>query len=176
MFRSGAILILLCILCCDHQATAEAESSYNASFIDSKHGYSFSYPSQWKARLYKSGIVVSEVNSPNGGAGVQFRITDYDKSDEGFTDTYIDKVGRDLKAGLLTKNYLTINGMECLELEFSANRSGTIYHLYQLIYFVSDVSKMVIIQAGCKSDNKTTIAPIIQYIGKSLILLDKNKL
>lgn len=176
MIRTYPLFLLFCILSCATRISAGGIPDAGVSFIDSEHGYSFTYPKQWKARLYRSGIVVSEVNSPNGHAGVQFRIKKYDIDDKTFTYNYISAVEDDLSARLLTQSHEEIHGRQCVELSFQAQRGSSQYYLYQLIYFIPEVSKLIIIQAGCKAAEKAAIAPRIHQISKSLVVLNPEKL
>jgi hypothetical protein len=176
MTRTYPLLLLFCILSCATRLSAGDVPETGVYFIDSEHGYSVAYPKTWKARLYRSGVVVSEVNSPNGHAGVQFRIVTYDITDKNFTDNYINLIEDDLSARLLTQSQKEIHGRQSIELSFQAERSGSQYYLYQLIYFIPEVSKIIIIQAGCKYSEKLAVAPLIHQIAKSLVVLDPEKL
>ncbi|MBM9519819.1 hypothetical protein JWG39_08310 [Desulforhopalus vacuolatus] len=176
MIRTYPLFLLFCILSCATRIFAGGIPGTSATFIDSEHGYSFTYPKQWQARLYRSGIVVSEVNSPNGHAGVQFRIIKYNITDKTFTANYINAIEDDLSARLLTQSQDKIHGRQCIELSFQAQRGGSQYYLYQLLCFIPEVSKLIIIQAGCKAAEKAAVAPIIHQISKSLVVLDPEKL
>jgi len=166
---------MLLLLSCN-SPNAEEQARLFTSFSDAEHGYQFSHPRNWQARIYRSGIVVSEVNHPNGSSGVQFRITNLSQSIEQFSTSYTNKSTSDLNGDIIKNQMITINDIPCLELELTANRSGKKYYLYQLVYFFENQNKVMIIQAGCQTSDQSTIAPIIQKIAKSVNICQANKL
>lgn len=42
-------------------------------YVDKDQGYSIMYPKGWQAGEYRSGIVLSEINSKDGQSGLQIR-------------------------------------------------------------------------------------------------------
>jgi hypothetical protein len=176
MSKTLSFLFILLLVGCNSPDAAESISATDSVFVDSKRGYQFSHPENWKARTYRSGIVVSEANDPTGRAGVQFRITNQNGSIESYSSSYITQIEHDLNAQLSNKKHLSVNDYDCLELEFTAKRGNSNYYLYQLIYFIPIINRIVIIQAGCETKNKDSISPIIHRISKSLVILDKDRL
>lgn len=81
-------------------------------FTDEKYGYQIQYPVKWKAGIYRSGIVIAEINSPTKNTGVQIRFTKSDKSHAEYKSTYIAKYKKDLNAILIGHKELKINGMD----------------------------------------------------------------
>ena len=173
--RLPAISILIIMIIYSNAYSWETSPKQKV-FIDEEIGYQFTYPNTWKARIYRSGIVVSDVNSPKDRAGVQFRIARLNQPIETYSNTYLNRVEKELRAELNTQNEIVINNMDCLEIELHADRNSEKYYLYQLIYFLPKISKVIIIQAGCKSEEKEYIADIIKDISKSLVITDLNKL
>lgn len=65
-FIWSAICICL-MLITDHSTFAQAQQE----FIDNNYGYSIKHPSSWKAAIYRSGIVVANINSPDNKSGLK---------------------------------------------------------------------------------------------------------
>lgn len=145
-------------------------------FVDAERGYHFRHPVDWKANLYRSGVIVSEVNHPDGNSGVQFRVDNLAHPIRRYAAHYVKKTARELNGRILKNKKIILNELPCLELEMAADRGRKDYYLYQLVYFLRDVHKVIIIQAGCEMADRDTLAPIIHGIAKSLRIDDVDKL
>lgn len=145
----------------------------NAKFTDSKYGYHFRHPDSWKAKLYRSGIVVSEVNAPNGEAGVQFRVARLGGSPKTYSENYVSQVEKDLQATLQTSQRGMMQGTEYREYTFHSKRGPNGTFLYQLLLFFPDVKRVIIVQAGCDWNQRESFQEILNEIAKSLEVFDQ---
>ena len=118
------------------------------TFTDEKYGYQIQYPAKWKAGIYRSGIVIAEINSPTKNAGFQIRFTKSDKSHAEYKSTYITKYKKDLNALLIGHKELKINGMDAVEYNLKSSRNGKLYYLKSYIIFRNYSDNIFIIQAG----------------------------
>ncbi|WP_300457244.1 PsbP-related protein [Desulfobacula sp.] len=138
--------VLICILLIFNFSTVMA-IPLEKTFTDETYGYQIQYPAKWKARIYRSGIVIAEINSPTETAGFQIRFTKSDKSHAEYKRTYIAKYKKDLNAILINQKERKINGMAAVEYNLKGGRNGTFY-LKSYIIFKNHSDNIFIIQAG----------------------------
>jgi hypothetical protein len=139
-------------------------------FIDREYGYSIQHPSSWKANIYRSGIVLADINSSDNKSGLQIRMTHSKKSLDQFIDQYIHKLNNDMQASLMDKTQTMIGYVRVYTITFKSNRGGKDYFLKSYILPVKNRSRIYIFQAGTPFEMKSQIEPILDSIADSFRL------
>ncbi len=176
MIRNSILPIFLFAITLFCGSGSPNAAKFYSVFTDTQRGYSFTHPLDWKAHLYRSGIVVSEVNHPNGSAGVQFRIANLNTSIDQFSEAYARKSALDMKGRINSATMITVNGIQCLEIEMETGNGSKKYYLYQLVYFFENLKKVIIIQSGCRAEDYHLISSTLHFIAKSLKINQSDKL
>ncbi len=138
--------------------------------MDKANGYRVDYPKGWKASPYISGIVVAEINKADKSTGFQIRITESGLSSIAYSEWYLGRLIKDMKAEFLSAKHLSINGMPAIEYALKSGRGPTPYFLKSWLIFVPTSNKIYIIQSGCLMNERSTIDPILSDMAESFRL------
>jgi hypothetical protein len=140
------------------------------TFTDEKYGYQIQYPAKWKAGIYRSGIVIAEINSPTNNAGFQIRYTQSNKSHSDYRSTYIKNYKKSLNAILISHKKLKINGMEAVEYNLKGNRNGKFFYLKSYVIFKNYNNAIFIIQAGSPYTQMDETDIVFSLMAESFLL------
>ncbi len=173
----GDIILFLCVGCTTFLLMCIASYSQNLThiFVDREYGYSIRYPDGWSARLYRSGVVLSEVNSKDGRSGLQIRriyrkgYTD-DFTIDDFIESYIEDFKQDMRASLISKNKKVIGNISGWVLTFKGKRGSTKYLLKSYLLPTPGGYHIYIFQAGTPMYIREKIEPILDSIADSFRL------
>jgi hypothetical protein len=138
-------------------------------FIDSQKGYSINHPATWKASIYRSGIVVANINSPDNKSGLQIRILNSKKPIEKFVRDYIDDFDKSRKAVFLDQGKHEFGSFKGYWVTFKSDRSGKHYFLKSYI-IPTDNSRIFVFQSGVPSEQKSSGEKILDSIASSFRL------
>lgn len=136
-------------------------------FKDSEYGYSLKYPKNWNASIYRSGIVLANINSSDNQSGIQIRREKTGSSLKSFESHYVKKFMQDMNAEMLDRKKIKINKKEALTISFKAKRGGTVYFLKSYIIHFPAKKEFYIFQAGTPFKNRKKIETIIDSIAES---------
>ncbi|OUS01146.1 hypothetical protein A9Q81_09815 [Gammaproteobacteria bacterium 42_54_T18] len=103
-------------------------------FSDMEYGYLYHYPSDWHASIYRSGVVLSQVQNRRG-SGLQVRVRSMSTKTKGFVRQYLLNVKSGLGATLCDEQYGVNSGIDYVVLELSAIRGGVEDSLYHKLMF-----------------------------------------
>lgn len=163
-FICSAICICL-LLITDHSTFAQSQKE----FIDNKYGYSIEHPSSWKSSIYRSGIVVANINSPDNEKGLQIRIHNSKKPIESFVNDYIDDFEKSMKAALLNQGKNVYGSFHGYWATFRSDTSGKQYFLKSYIIPTGD-SRIFVFQSGLPFDQRNSDEMILDSIASSFRL------
>ena len=138
-------------------------------FIDSQNGYAISHPSTWEASIYRSGIVVANINSPDQKSGLQIRILNLKKPIKKFVRDYTDDFKKSMKAVFLDQGKLESGSFNGYWVTFRSDRSGKQYFLKSYIIPTGD-SRIFVFQSGVPSEQKSAGEKILDSIASSFRL------
>jgi hypothetical protein len=162
------ICMVLCIwlvLITDQFAFAQSQKE----FIDSQYGYSINHPSSWKASIYRSGIVVANINSPDNKSGLQIRILNSKKPIERFISDYIDDFKKSMKAVFLDQGKKTYGSYNGFWMSFRSDSGGKLYFLKSYVIPTGD-SRIFVFQAGTPFEQRNSDELIMDLIASSFRL------
>jgi len=162
---SQTLVLCICFLSINDFTFAESKRQ----FIDSQYGYSIDHPSSWKASIYRSGIVVANINSPDNKSGLQIRILNSKKPIERFISDYIDDFKKSMKAVLFDQGKNTYGSYNGFWMSFRSDRSGKQYFLKSYIIPTGD-SRIFVFQAGTPFEQRNSDAMILDSIASSFRL------
>ncbi len=173
----GDIILFFCVDCVTFLLMCIASYPQNLThiFVDREYGYSIRYPDGWQARSYRSGVVLSEVNSIDGKSGLQIRRV-YRKGPTedftmgGFVENYIKDFKKDMRASLISKNKRVIGNISGWVLTFRGGRGNTKYLLKSYLLPTRGGYHIYIFQAGIPLDMREKIEPILDSIADSFRL------
>jgi len=157
-------VILFCFLLIPIVCSAELQKQ----FVDKEYGYSIKHPSSWTASIYRSGVVLANINSNDGKSGLQVRIINSSSSKDSFIDGYIDNFNSQMQADLISKRQMTIGYSSGYAIAFRANRGGRDYFLKS--YIIPTKSGFYVLQAGTPFHSKSQIERIFDSMAKSFRL------
>ncbi len=139
-------------------------------FTDKEYGYSIEYPSSWRAKIYRSGIVVADITSKDRKSGLQIRISRSQNSVEKFIEHYIRNFEKDMGATLLEKTDSRIGPFKGYKISFTAKRKRTVYYLNSYILPVRATATFYIFQSGTPLKKRAQIEPVLDGIADSFRL------
>ncbi|MBN1998669.1 hypothetical protein JW935_14005 [candidate division KSB1 bacterium] len=139
-------------------------------FVDKEYGYSIEYPSSWKAKIYRSGIVIADITSKDKKSGLQIRMTRSKNSVEEFIDLYVRSFEKDMRATLIEKTESRIGSFTGYKISFTAKRGRTVYFLKSYILPVRATSTFYIFQSGTPQKKREHIEPVLDDMAASFRL------
>jgi hypothetical protein len=113
-------------------------------------------------------VVVSEVLNPARDAGIQVRIQPYSGDQQRFVQHYIGQFSLDMTARLQTRQDRYIQGLNAVDLAFSAQRAGRDYVLLSRLIIVAQHARVVIVQAGYPAAAQQTMLSVLSGMIDSL--------
>jgi hypothetical protein len=139
-------------------------------FIDEEHGYSIRYPSSWKARIYRSGIVLANINSDDNKSGLQIRLVRQKNRTNSFVDNYIEDFKKQMNASLIYEGSATIGYIRGYIAKFKSKRGNQNYFLKSYILPIDNTNKIYIFQAGTPYEMRNQTEHILDSIANSFRL------
>ena len=140
------------------------------TFKDKTNGYEIDYPQGWKARPYISGIIVAEINRSDRSAGFQIRVAESNLSQSAYSEQYIKRFVREMRAELLRTERLSIDGLPAVEYDLKSGRGQAPYFLKSWLIFDPTGKKNYIIQSGCPMKERSTTGHILSKMAESFRL------
>lgn len=145
-------------------------------FSDKEYGYLFNYPDDWNARVYRSGVVLSETNSRSRQAGVQIRLYTTSSDFSKYSKSYVQGTEKKLKATLVSERSGYRGEIEFYEMEFDSTRGNLQAFLYHALFHFPEQNRVLVIQAGCLDNVKKHYYSIIKSVVDSLWVYNASKL
>ena len=139
-------------------------------FVDKEYGYSIHHPSSWKARIYRSGIVLAEIISQEGRSGLQVRMTRSAAEPGDFVDQYLNHFMLEMQAFLINKTQRKIGPISGYTITFRAKRGNSDHFLKSYILPARNRSLFYIFQSGAPFKEKDLFEPILDAIADSFRL------
>jgi len=161
-FQKKVIVMVVSLLC----VTGYAQQ-LTQIFVDREYGYSIRYPDNWQACSYRSGIVLSEINSRDGKSGLQIRRIYLTGDVNNFVDNYIEEFKRNMRVSLINKDRQMIGDISGWILTFQGSRGRGQFVLKSYILPVPSSYYIYIFQAGTPLDMKAKVEPVLDGIADS---------
>lgn len=138
-------------------------------FIDHQYRYSVKHPSDWKASIYRSGIVVANINSPDNKSGLQIRILDSNQPIDRFVNGYVTDFRKSMNAVLLDQGENTYGPFHGYWATFQSDRNGKRYFLKSYI-IPAGGSRIFVFQSGTPFEQRNSGEIILDSIASSFRL------
>jgi hypothetical protein len=146
--------------------TSAKAGSLNRTFTDKEYGYSIKHFSSWSSRIYRSGIVLAEINDKNSKSGLQIRQIRSEENITDFLDNYIVNFTKTMGADLLRTTEISMGYETGFALSFRANRNGNDYFLKSYILKKNN-SLFFIFQSGTPYAKRGEIEPALDAMAES---------
>lgn len=158
-------IFFVCLIVPNLHSSFAAESMN--TFTDDEYGYSIQYPQGWKANIYRSGVVLSNINNADDTSGLQIRYIPSKQNISRFTQDYIKSFNQDMPTHLTKKGNVFIDNKRGYELFFEMAQRKNAYFLISYILPHPGREGYYAFQAGVPWESRDKLLPIIQNIARS---------
>jgi len=138
-------------------------------FVDHHYRYSVKHPSDWKASIYRSGIVVANINSPDNNSGLQIRILDSNQPIDRFVSGYVTDYRKSMNAVLIDQGKNAYGPFHGYWATFQSDRNGKRYFLKSYIIPAGD-NRIFVFQSGTPFEQRNSCEITLDSIASSFRL------